>query len=207
MFLNCSHRRSALAVAVMLSSAVLLAPVTDAKANITYNIVDYPASQTDLHGGTDTISGTIVTDGTIGYITGPNIVSASYTISNPIWGTSPPATMLNGEGDEWSLTATPDSLLLPLGEGIDTGGIACLPDWCYQMTAPLIIEPDGHQILLQWGFPMGSNLAKDPGSINQGDTWVIATAVPEPTSIALLGSALLGLGMFILRGVRQRRGK
>ena len=75
MWLNRSHRRSALVAAHLLFAAVLLASVSNASGqNRTYNIVDYPANETDANGATDTLSGTIITDGKLGTLT-PSDVS------------------------------------------------------------------------------------------------------------------------------------
>ena len=69
--------RFALAAAHLVLSAVLLAFVSNAGASeITYNIVDYPANEADVWGGNDTISGTIVTDGSMGPLSATNITLA-----------------------------------------------------------------------------------------------------------------------------------
>ena len=84
-----SPRRYALAVAHLLFSAVLLASVSNAWAgNITYNIVNYPAYETDsTTDDIDTITGTIVTDGAIGPLAISDIVGGSFTLTNPEYGT------------------------------------------------------------------------------------------------------------------------
>ena len=84
MFSSQSHRRNALVAVPLMFVAVVLASVSAARANITYNIVDYPANETDsFNGETDTVSGTIVTDGNLGSIGGSDFVSMTFTISNP----------------------------------------------------------------------------------------------------------------------------
>jgi hypothetical protein len=53
--------------------------------DITYKFVDYPALETDLTtGGTDTLSGYIITDGSLGSITRSDIVGGSLNFYN--WG-------------------------------------------------------------------------------------------------------------------------
>ena len=68
---NLSNRRSALARRSSDVCGCPAASVSTAWAgNITYNLVDYPVNEADMiNGGTDTISGTIITDGTLGYLT------------------------------------------------------------------------------------------------------------------------------------------
>ena len=91
-----SHRRSAFATTLALFSAVFLASIGNARADnipITYNIVDYPLSQADTiytpselipSGlGTWSVTGTITTDGTLGYLLPVNITNISFTLSGP----------------------------------------------------------------------------------------------------------------------------
>ncbi len=87
------HCCSALAGALLVSSAVLLACGSNAQAALTtYNIVTYSNSLGPDTGwypgdGAATISGTIVTDGATGYLAPSDIVSASFTFSIPNQGT------------------------------------------------------------------------------------------------------------------------
>ena len=69
-----------MAVAVAVSAC-------EAKAGeLTYNIVDYPVYETDNSSGTDTISGTIITDGKIGNLSQSDILGGSFTFYNPVVG-------------------------------------------------------------------------------------------------------------------------
>jgi len=76
-------------VACLLFSAVLLAAVSIAGAGtFTYDIVNYPEYQTDsITGGTDTLSGTIITDSDSGTLTPADFVGGTIYITNPVLGT------------------------------------------------------------------------------------------------------------------------
>ena len=199
-----SRRRSALAVASLLFSVLLVGAASNAGASyITYNIVDYPTNETD---GplVDLISGTIITDGTIGPLSSANIVGGTFSFTDSegdlITG---PATFV----DPIDLQATPTQLLLC--PGVDSCfGISASeanPPWGVGVTYENFpgdglyyggIYPIGGAIVL---YPfMSAPVSADPGSIGANSDWVIA-AVPEPTSRALLCSALLGLGVAYLR--------
>lgn len=83
-----SSRRSVFAAAPLFT-ALLLAAVSIASADtFTYNIQDYPVYETDLiTGGTDTISGTIITDTNNGTLTTSDLVGGTIYITNPVLGT------------------------------------------------------------------------------------------------------------------------
>ena len=99
-------------VACLLFSFVLLACVSNAGAsNISYNIVDYPANEADAFSGTDTISGTIITDGTIGPLSTADIIGGSFSFTGAYGNLSGPAWFGNPVG----LQATPTQLLLDPG--------------------------------------------------------------------------------------------
>ena len=69
------HRCPALACLIV--SIAVAAVVSNATASdVTYNIVDYPANE-----GTNTISGTIITNGTIGSLAAANIIGGTFSIS------------------------------------------------------------------------------------------------------------------------------
>jgi hypothetical protein len=213
-----------------LFSAVLLASIGNAWADkipITYNIVDYPLSQADIIPdnptsprefipsglGTWSVTGTITTDGTLGYLLPVNITNISFTLSGPA-GTASYSGTQPIELGYGVLTATTTGLYLPpniyqsppLALGDDplleyqnnpgypfyAGGIpnASTPflnmDGWYDNAAPGDYAP---------------NFGAGPGSITYNSPdWVIATAAPEPSTLVLLG-----LGTIALVGVAWRR--
>jgi len=167
----------------------------------TYNFADYPANQHDeIHSGIDTISGTIVTDGTMGtwYDPSLHILGGSLTFNSPVGSFTCP---LDGQcwySDYPTILATPTQLLVPTGYVIDLGAQSSAFDmqlsyyhsdlygtyYCGQVR-------DSSFTVLAWfgNFPLTS----DPGSIAANESWVIATAVPEPSTFALLGIGAIGL--------------
>ncbi len=214
-----SARRSALAVALVLFAVVLLAAVSTAWAgNITYSIVNYPGSQTDsTSGGADTINGLLTTDGSLGTLNSSDFVSASFVITTP-GGTvyRVPSARVQTAGTSLGVSllalATPTQLSLP-GDyelvlfGSSTSGYNIAVE--YFNIDPLgPLHNVGYRSLYgAWHFPAGGGGGTpiwDSGGIATNPTWIIATAVPEPSTFALLGSGLLGLGVVYLRRRRQR---
>ena len=112
------HRCTAFVATHLLFSAVILASVSAARADniipITYNIVNYPVDQSDCENpGTDLLSGTIITDGNLGTLTGSDIVGGTLTIVSPA-GTFQELTLQSlGSHDLSGLKATADQLLIP----------------------------------------------------------------------------------------------
>ncbi len=208
-------RRSVLVAAYLLFSAVLLAPASDAWASFIIN--NYPDSQAGY-----TLSGSI----TFGYDADGNFImeAADIRVTGPYFTTHP---TLDGDfnllahEDYQDLTVTSQGLLAT------AGGIRC--DRFVQRTPRHGHRGFAHRILqhsvapLDWihgeigtwtylwdvegtGTP-GSELygtSKAIGGATDAGPWAIAVAVPEPGTLTLLVSALLGLGAFCLR---RRRAK
>jgi hypothetical protein len=194
---------------VLFVSIVLIASLSNAKADdITYNIVDYPANEADEVSGTDTISGTIITDGTMGPLSAANIVGGSFSFTGAFDSLSGPASF----GDPVGLEATPTQLLLdPDAESSFSIGTTKWNSAINFLGAGVVYEnyPGGGQY---YGSIAGTNgdfeaifayfnsvpVPTEQGSIGANSSWVIAT-VPEPASLTLFCSALLGLGAVYLR--------
>ena len=221
------HRRSAFVAVLLLFSAVLAFAASNAWAgitrNITYNIVDYPVNEADyITTGQDTISGWITTDGTLGAWTGDpmsHILGGSLSWSGPKGSVTVPltaaylgGTYLEG-GTEYSassLYATNAQLMSYPGDGIYFLAQPNAPDpfiSLYYSRDPAVTFDtyEGIAVRAQADSEMSFSaqtiaLPRVPGSIAYNDPWVIATAsVPEPPTVILLFSALLGLAAVCLR--------
>jgi hypothetical protein len=171
---------------------------------ITYNIIDYPAYETDFYNGaTDTVSGTIITDGALGRLYATDIVGGSWTLTNPIIGTvTAPfssVTILQHIVATSTTLSAPDGSLITLafGDGVygydddylNAGGL-------YQSYFP--IAPSSNTL---YGFKYQS---PHPVLNPVGDGVFAIVAVPEPGCLMLLVSALLGFGC--LSALRRKRG-
>ena len=183
---------------------------------LTYDVIDYPALEADLvTSGTDTISGTIITDGTIGPLMASDIIGGTFTITNPVYGSfsisSTDIYLIK------NLDASATALTLPRPQAAGTNA--------FDLVSSTIFLPQDIQPALSYARFYNSVLYDDifyagddsntafefrdsqttsgPPSISLSGTepWVIATAatVPEPATLTLLGAALLGHGVVYLR--------
>jgi hypothetical protein len=157
--------------------------------SITYNIVDMPADQNGF-----TVSGTITTDGAIGNLANSDITSWSVTISQG--GTS--ETFTSGNGGAIvnilnNLVATTSEIYVP-----PAANFAIANDF------ELLSVPPGAKIMfideIRWvNSPQPIYMAQvnfiPPPAWNTtpsvaGTNWVIATSVPEPPALTMLGIAV-----------------
>ena len=224
MFISSTRRcRFALVAVPLMFAIVVLASVSAARANITYNIVDYPGNVNNdsPNLGTNVLSGTIVTDGVLGTITSSDIVGGSWTLSNSTAGISlttpiiPEQSSSTGNGNLFAnnntLVATSDSLFLPQG-----GFFAISKGDSFYSTNPVLNYENAvggyedafdawtpynndatnqHYLYFANGSYSDYGFYSGAGSI-LSTSWTIAnggTPTPEPTSLTLLISALLGL--------------
>jgi hypothetical protein len=197
-----------LVAAVLLFSAELLVVASEARAE-TWNIVDYTPYIQSTNGTIESIRGTIVTSGP-GPSWGVADMTASLSITT-VYGIyteqSAALPILYGpvvqEGTDLVLTQPGSSLQIGdygnpgityfFGPGDDGITVEVLD-------SGMTHDYDSGWTWLEWAGPPPIGLTEPDGS------WILATAtsVPEPTSLTLLISALLGLGLHYLR---RRRAK
>ncbi len=229
--IGCLWRRRRITQSFLAKSAavavVLLSVSTFASgADMTYNLVDYPADETGTWAGQCSLSGSIVTDGMVGTLSYTDVVSWSYTITNSggysgaCQGVSaynpsdPDPGYINGWG---GITATPTQLILgtngilwlredgPLGGTLDynyewpepSGGMS--GGSIYQGTStPSDWPPSGDPAHALFGWQ-----SVDPPMFD-GTPLVIAQTAPEPSTIALLSAGAIGLVGYAWRRRRKR---
>jgi hypothetical protein len=193
-----SHKYSTL-FAIVCSASLMFLATPQLRADITYNLVDYPLDQGAHH-----LSGTITTDGTIGDLGvdpfpagyynfrpqfGGHIIGATYQIDNDPVYTVPINDILNAYAE---VVATPTQILLEPGDSsaftLDYN-VPSVGVWGIQWQNTGLFAGSDQASGTVWqttSFPTSA------GHIAANSPWVIATvAVPEPTTLALLATALL----------------
>jgi hypothetical protein len=195
-------------LAVLGGAAIGLLAFTSAftahAGTITYAFVDYgyPYQYSFTGLGTYQISGTIITDGTLGQLEPDNIIGGSLTVTPPQAATffcstetvqlSTDIPAINGQ-----VIATASSISVPAGEfsvGLPgdshgSGLVAWLDDYYGTQQYYGQIDPCDF-------WSCGTyNGSEERGIGLPTDPLVVATAVPEPTAFTLLTTGLLGLGV------------
>lgn len=210
-----SLRRWARIVADLTCLVLVLAVAAEARASeVTYNIVNYPVNEADtISGGIDTISGTIVTNGTIGHITDANIIGGTFSFTSSRGSVSEPASFYSPVGLEATATdllldpGTQSSLIIDSARNGTTNYQAAVTYDNYTTgdkyigylaSSPLTPPINPPIAVLLAGFD-ASPVPMTPGSIGANSSWVIAT-VPEPGTFVLLFPVMLAIGAVGLPG-------
>ncbi len=220
---------------IALSTIVLALGQTARAGNIKYNIVNYPLSQSDtLLGGTVRLSGTLITNGTIGELSSSDVIGGSLTYVDgaanvhvlPFSSATDPYDFTFGDVSFHVpfLVATANKLSIPLGGGgtIEFGGPRGVP-LPYAVLQYSNDEPEDAGLVTYFGeyFPIetlsspgdssfsGSAVHDNPnagaGSIFGSNSWVIANGgTAVPEPSSFLLAATSGVAFFLLFTRRAR---
>ncbi|MGA2034584.1 MAG: PEP-CTERM sorting domain-containing protein [Thermoguttaceae bacterium] len=208
----------------VLPLVVIIASPPTAQAETIYNLINFPQYQNgwNFPGGWN-MSGTITTDGNMGLLTTSDIKAWSWTATNGTYTYSANSSQSGTSCSTWGsngVFATSSYLALPLSTGANYGInlVSTIPP-----PSPYTLGNLNYQLgdsamanyvcdALYWynfsytpvapwwtdGISAGSNGVSTP----IGNAWEFAnggTATPEPSTLTLLVSALLGLAVVYLR--------
>ena len=203
-----SHRLFALAV-ILGSAGLVFFSAPQLRADLVYQLVDYPLDQGGHH-----LSGTITTDGTIGDL-GASSWPAGYYNYNPTFaGVHIKSATFQIDNDPvYNVTYIPNAWCEVVATAtqikIYGGGTSA---FALQNNVPSVgvwgIEWYNNAHYYGSDQASGSvwqttSLPTTAGHIAANYSWVIATVVPEPATLVLLVTALLGFAGFVR--VRRRR--
>jgi hypothetical protein len=196
-----SHQRSTL-FAILGSAGLMFLAAPQLRADVTYNLVDYPLDQGGHH-----LSGTITTDGTIGDLGvdpfpaglynfrpqfGGHITGATFQIDNDPVYTVPVNNIVNAFAE---VVATPTQIMILPGDTSAFQLLFNVPSvgvWGIEWQNTGLYSGSDQVSGTVW---QTTSTPAAPGQIGANSSWVIATIaapVPEPATLALLATALLG---------------
>ena len=168
--------RRILAALGVLTLAFLAGGISVRAGDVTYNMVNDPVDQNGYE-----LSGTIVTDGTIGALTSSDVVSWQFTITGP-----------GGPFSNSGIGASPGNVIEGLA-ATTSGDLTTTGEVLLGLLSDAAVNwrPVGHNY---FGIVANAPLWNDfpPTGFSAEGAWTIATAaaaVPEPSSVVLAGMA------------------